>query len=77
VETARDTSDVDRLEQIAFERERYLAWQAGQLAAVRSEADQAIKALQAELAFIHRSWSWRVTRPLRVLAHPRRYIGRR
>ena len=88
------TTDVDRLEQVAFERERYLAWQAGQLAAVRREADgahQAIKILQAELAdleadcaflkadlaMIHRSGSWRLTRPFRVLAHPHRYLRRR
>lgn len=76
MESANDTSDVDRLEQIAFERERYLAWQAGQMDAIRREADKSIKALQAELAFVHGTWSWRVTRPFRVVAHPWRYIRR-
>ena len=76
MEPTSDTNEVDRLEQTAFERERYLAWQAGQLDAVRREAEQAIDALQAELAFVHGTWSWRVTRPFRVLAHPWRYIRR-
>ena len=81
------TTDVDRLEQLAFERERYLAWQAGKLAAVRREADgahHAIRALQAEveflradLAMVHRSLSWRLTRPFRIVAHPGRYLRRR
>jgi hypothetical protein len=76
LEPVPDTSDLDRLEQLAFERERYLAWQAGQLDAMRRESDPAIKALQAELAFVHQTWSWRATRPFRVLAHPWRYIRR-
>jgi len=71
--------ELDAWEQQSFERERFIAWQAGEIARARAAASSSAEAehWRAELERVLATRSWRITRPLRVLRRPGHYLRNR
>ena len=83
---AAGSGELDRLRieleafaQRQFERERYIAWQAGEVERANrraAEAERAAAASAAQLSQVLRSTSWRIALPFRVLRRPGLYARR-
>ena len=69
-EVSRLQRELDEIWQQSWERERYIAWQAGEIQRSRLAEFQA----HEQLAGYYRTASWRLALPLRVVRRPRLYV---